>query len=161
MLGKSKDVKEPTAPTLSPVSAGAKTIIGEQISIEGNIKGTEDLIVEGSVKGKIELEKHKFTVGPKGQVEAEINAADITISGRLTGNIAARGKVEITKEADFNGEIRAKSISVEDGAYLKAVIELEREPEKKAAPFRGAAEQAAAALSKEPHTLAAEADKRK
>jgi cytoskeletal protein CcmA (bactofilin family) len=52
----------------------------------------------------------------------------VTVSGELTGNIEATGKVEITKEADFKGEIKAKSISVEDGAYLKAVIELEREP---------------------------------
>ena len=44
------------------------------------------------------------------------------------------GKVEITKEADFNGEIRARSISVEDGAMLKAVIELERESQIKAVP---------------------------
>jgi cytoskeletal protein CcmA (bactofilin family) len=154
MLGKSKDVKDSAVSALSPVSAGVKTIIGEQVSIEGNIKGKEALIIEGSVKGKIELEKHQLTVGSKGQVEADIYAADVTISGRLTGNVQVLGKVEITKGAEFNGEIRAKSISVEDGAYLKAVIELEREPQKKAAPASSPVELAASGLSKESRTLA-------
>lgn len=110
-----------------------KTIIGEHITIEGDIQGREDLIIQGSVKGSIALQGNHLTVGPKGQVEAEINADNVTISGRLTGNIKAKGKVEITKEADFTGEIKARQISVQDGAYLKAVIELEREPERKGA----------------------------
>lgn len=160
MLGKSKDPKEATTPTLSPVSVGEKTIIGEQISIEGSIQGKGDLVIEGSVKGKIELEKHHLTVGLKGKVEAEILATDVTISGQLMGNIHALGKVEITKGADFNGEIKAKSISVQDGAYLKAVIELEREPQKKAAFSGEHAKQAASELGKESFTLVGETEKR-
>jgi cytoskeletal protein CcmA (bactofilin family) len=88
-------------------------------------------VIDGSVKGKIELEQQHVTVGSKGRVEADIHAKDVTISGQLTGNITAQGKVAITKDANFNGEIKAKGISVEDGAYLKAIIELE--PKKKAA----------------------------
>ena len=86
------------------------------------------------MKGSIELEKHQVTVGSNGQVEAEIHADNVTISGHLIGNIHAQGKVEITKAADFTGEIKAKRISVEDGAYLKAVIELERDTKKQGMP---------------------------
>ena len=120
-------------PAATPIARPDKTVIGENISIEGDIRGREDLLIQGSVKGSVQLEKHHLTVGPKGQVEAEINADSVTISGQLIGNIKALGKVEITREADFTGEIKAKRISVEDGAYLKAVIELEREPEVKPA----------------------------
>ena len=112
-------------------SGGEKTIIGEQISIEGSICGKENLLIEGSMKGKIELEEHQVIVGSKGKVEAEIHAKDVTISGRMTGNIQALGKVEITRAAEFNGEVKAKRISVEDGAYIKAVIELDRDDKKK------------------------------
>ncbi len=112
------------------VSGEGKTIIGDRISIEGDIRGQENLIIEGTMKGKIALEKHQVTVGPKGRVEGEIHADNVTISGHLVGNIFASGKVKITKEADFSGEIKARSISVEDGAFLKAVIELEKEAKK-------------------------------
>jgi len=130
----------PVSAVASPSAKTEKTVIGENIAIEGDIRGKEDLLIQGSVKGSVQLEKHHLTVGARGQVEAEITADNVTISGRLMGNIKALGKVEITKEADFTGEIKAKRISVEDGAYLKAVIELEREPEKKpAAEFKPAA----------------------
>lgn len=146
MLKKRKNDKNDLPPTFTPVSvertpaperyAGPvsneeKTVIGQHISVEGVVRGRANLVIEGSMKGSIELDKHQVTVGSKGKVEAEINADNITISGQLVGNIKAQGKVEITKEADFTGEIKAKRISVEDGAYLKAVIELERESDKK------------------------------
>ena len=88
------------------------TVIGEKISIEGNIRGDEHIIIEGLMKGNVEMEKHDFTVGSKGRVEGEINAQNVKISGQMIGNIKTQGKVEITKEADFMGDIRAKSISV-------------------------------------------------
>jgi len=109
------------------------TIIGENISIEGNIRGAEHLVIEGSMKGNIQMEKHDFTVGLKGRIEGEINAQNVKVSGQMIGNIKTQGKVEITKEADFMGEIRAKSISVEDGAYFKGSIELDKEPHRKTA----------------------------
>jgi cytoskeletal protein CcmA (bactofilin family) len=113
--------------TPDPVSAETKTIIGEHITIEGVIRGNGNLVIEGSVKGNIELEKHQLSVGPKGKVDAEIHAGNIVVAGRVHGNIKALGRVKITKDADFSGEIKAKGISIEDGAYLKAVIELERD----------------------------------
>jgi cytoskeletal protein CcmA (bactofilin family) len=100
------------------------------------------------------MKAHHLTVGKKGRIEAEVHAANVTISGALVGNINATGKVEITKEADFNGEIKAKSISVEDGAYLKAVIELEREPMKKGALPAKPEEKAPVKPAKEPLILA-------
>ncbi len=109
------------------------TIIGENISIEGSIRGDEHLVIEGSMKGNIALEKHNFTVGSKGRVEGEIHAQNVKVSGQMIGNIKTQGKVEITKEADFMGDIRAKSISVEDGAYFKGSIELDQEPHRKTA----------------------------
>jgi cytoskeletal protein CcmA (bactofilin family) len=146
MLKKSKkpdDVKESAFETISeqnsftaapsPGNTAEKTVIGENISIEGNIRGDENLVIEGSMKGNIEIEKHNFMVGSKGRVEGEINAQSVRVSGQMIGNIRTKGKVEITKEADFMGDIKAKSISVEDGAYFKGSIELDREPHRKAA----------------------------
>ena len=86
------------------------------------------------MKGNVLMEGHDFTVGTKGRVEGEIKAQNVKISGQMIGNIQTKGKVEITKEADFMGDIRAKGISVEDGAYFKGSIELAQEPHRKAMP---------------------------
>ena len=114
------------SPSPDPTAPAQKTIIGEDISIKGSIHGKGNLVIQGSIEGNIDLDRHHLTIGPNGNVKAEVNAENVTISGRLTGNINAQGKVEITKTALFTGEIKAKRISVEDGAFLKAVIELER-----------------------------------
>jgi cytoskeletal protein CcmA (bactofilin family) len=108
-------------------STGAGTLIGEHIAIEGIIRADEDIVIEGTVKGSIEAKSHQLTVGIKGKVEADIKAEDVIISGRMVGNILAHGKVQVLKSADFNGQIKAKRIAVEDGAYIKATIELERD----------------------------------
>jgi cytoskeletal protein CcmA (bactofilin family) len=159
MLKKSKKVDTGIEPSIIQAPVEGKTIIGEQIVIDGAIRGKEDLLIEGFVKGRIEVETHHLTVGPKGQVEAEIHAANVTISGRLLGNINAAEKVKITKEADFNGEITAKSISVEDGAFLKAVIELKREPHKKPVSVVKPEEKSTSEPVKEPFTLAGKSSK--
>jgi cytoskeletal protein CcmA (bactofilin family) len=143
------------------VTTTDKTIIGEQISIEGTIRGRGDLVIEGSVKGSIEVEAHHLTVGPKGQVESEIRAADVTISGKLKGNIEAKGKVRLTREADFNGEIKARSISVEDGAHLKAAIELTQEPKKEPASISRLGEKTASETEKEKPAADKEISQRK
>ena len=125
--------KKPLTSDSRPETLAENTVIGENISIEGNIRGNEHLVIEGSMNGNIEMEKHNFTVGSKGRVEGEINAQNVKVSGQMIGNIKTQGKVEITKEADFMGDIRAKSISVEDGAYFKGSIELAQEPHRQTA----------------------------
>jgi cytoskeletal protein CcmA (bactofilin family) len=108
-----------------------ETTIGERITIEGSIRGEENLVIEGAMKGNIEMGKHNFSIGPRGRVDGEIHAQDVSINGQFKGTVEASGKVAVTKEADFNGEIKAKSFSVEDGAYFKGVVELDREPHQK------------------------------
>jgi cytoskeletal protein CcmA (bactofilin family) len=126
-----KPAPPPSRPTPSPAPSEEKTTIGEHISIEGQIRGREHLIIEGEMKGNVEMEKNNFTVGSSGRVDGEIRAQNVSISGQLKGAINATGKVEITKEADFFGDIKANSISVEDGAYFKGSIELKRDPHRK------------------------------
>ena len=112
-------------------SKSENTIIGEKISIEGNIRAEENLAIEGFMKGNVKIEKHSFGVGSKGRFEGEIRANNVLISGLLRGKVNATGKVEITKKADFYGAIKADSIAIEEGAFFKGEIELGREPHNK------------------------------
>jgi len=154
MLRKTKSVKNIN----SFVSIGEKTIIGEQVSFEGIIRGKKDLIINGPVKGSIKLENSHLTVAPRGQVEAEIYAQNVSIRGHLIGNIKAISNVEITREANFIGQIKAKRISIEDGASLKASIELEHEPQKETLPTYKIPEQEAYGSEKEAITLVNETE---
>ena len=122
---------KPASPVSSPATGTENTVIGKNISIEGSIRGGEHLVIDGSMQGNIEMEKHNFTVGSNGRVEGEIKAQNVKVNGQMIGNIKTQGKDEITREADFLGDIRAKGISIEDGAYFKGSIELAQEPHRK------------------------------
>ena len=115
----------------TPAYKDRNTILGNNISIEGSIRGEENIIVDGSMKGDIELEKHDFIVRSKGRFEGDIRAQNVNISGIVIGNVITKGIVELTKEADFIGDVKAKNFLMEEGAYFRGSIELNREPNRK------------------------------
>jgi cytoskeletal protein CcmA (bactofilin family) len=108
-----------------------KTSISNIIYIVGNIKAEEDLIINGKVKGNVEIKNHSFFLGPSGRLQGNIHGLNVRIRGQMKGEIKATGRVEITQEAKFSGKIKCKSISVEKGAYFDAYVDLGRKsPEK-------------------------------
>jgi cytoskeletal protein CcmA (bactofilin family) len=101
-----------------------KTSISNSTSIIGTIKAEEHLILNGTIKGNVELTNYNFFLGPSGRIEGEVQAQNVRIRGYMKGEVKAKGKVEITKEADFSGKIESKSLSVENGAYFNASVNL-------------------------------------
>lgn len=104
----------------------ANTVIGSSISIDGEISGTEPLVVQGNVKGRIQLTESVF-VENSAQVEADMECDSVEIGGVVTGNINAGGKVEIKAEGKMVGDIRAPRILIADGALFKGNIDMDVE----------------------------------
>ena len=63
--------------------------IGKTIVICGEVKGSEDLIVDGRVEGTVSLSDNRLTVGPNANVAADLSAKDVLIMGRVQGNVVA------------------------------------------------------------------------
>lgn len=103
-----------------------KTSISSTTSIVGDIKAEEHFIINGTVKGNIEIRDHNFFLGPKGRLEGKIQAQNVKIRGHMNGEIKAKGRVEITKEARFSGKIQGKSLAVESGAFIDAVVNMDQ-----------------------------------
>jgi cytoskeletal protein CcmA (bactofilin family) len=137
MFGRCKRSRKKLHPLEELGPAVGRTFIGEQVQMEGFIRCREDLVIDGSVEGTIELKEHRLTVGEKGRVAAEIRVQNATISGRVKGRLFSQGKIEITRSGHFVGQIEAGGIAVADGAYLKAAIRLIRDPAAHAIPANG------------------------
>jgi cytoskeletal protein CcmA (bactofilin family) len=103
-----------------------KTTINSSTIIEGNIKAKEHLIINGTIKGNVEINDFNLFLGPGGKLNGEVHAQNVRIRGHMQGDIKATGKVEITKEAHFSGNIVSQGISVEQGAYFDAFVDLGR-----------------------------------
>ena len=100
-------------------------VIGSSIVIDGEITGDEDLIIQGTVKGKITLKENLY-VESTGEVEADIETRNVEVSGSVVGNIHASEKVELKSDGRMTGDIKAPRILIADGATFKGNVDMDR-----------------------------------
>ena len=101
--------------------------IGKSVLVKGELSGSEDLYLDGEVEGSIELKDHSLVVGPHGRVRAHINARDVTVHGKVDGNVKGTERVELKKSAVLTGDIFTQRIIIEDGAFFKGAIDIQKE----------------------------------
>ena len=114
---------------MRPGDAMADSVTGwlsSSLHVKGDITGTEDLVIDGSVEGMVELDERKLTVGPTAKVTADINARDLVVYGFVKGNVHAKGRIEIKKDGSVIGNLTTAQIMIEDGADFKGSIEIDR-----------------------------------
>ncbi len=100
--------------------------IGKSVVVKGELSGSEDLYLDGEVEGSVELPGHSLTVGPHGRVRATTRARDVVVHGKVEGDIQA-DRVELKKTAIHTGKIVTQRILIEDGAFFKGTIDIQRE----------------------------------
>jgi cytoskeletal protein CcmA (bactofilin family) len=98
--------------------------IGRTLCIKGEISGSEALYIDGCIEGKITMPESRVTVGRNGKVDASIQAKEVVVMGKVTGNIECSDRVDIRSEGSVHGDISTSRISVEDGAALKGGIQV-------------------------------------
>jgi cytoskeletal protein CcmA (bactofilin family) len=98
--------------------------IGKSVQIRGEVKGSEDLVVDGLVEGTITLTESRLTIGPNAQVKANVAARDVVVLGTLHGDILATGRVELRSGAQLTGDIRASRLSIEENAVFAGKVDL-------------------------------------
>lgn len=117
--------KEPTPQPrgldTQPVSGG--TFIGSNLTIDGTVSGSEPVLIEGTVRGKINL-SGELRIGTKGRVEATVHAKNVTVEGKLTGDVSADDKVELVASATVDGNIKAPKIIVAEGARFRGSVDM-------------------------------------
>jgi cytoskeletal protein CcmA (bactofilin family) len=100
------------------------TVIGSGIIVDGEITGEEPLTILGTVKGKIVLDQ-PLSVEPGATVEANIEASSLVVSGKVTGNVTARERIELRPDARMVGDVKAPRIMIADGASFKGNVDMD------------------------------------
>lgn len=98
--------------------------LGASIAAQGEISGSEDLVLQGVFKGRITLTGASLTIDHKAEIEADIDAVGVVIHGQLTGNVRATGRVILAASARMHGNITAAQISIHDGARFRGAIQM-------------------------------------
>ncbi len=106
---------------------GSQTIIGKTVTVKGEILGSEQLVVEGTVEGRISIET-TVLIREGGLVKADVDANNINIAGGVVGNIVVKDKIEIVSGGYVLGDIRTPRLIVNDGASVKGTIDMDVKP---------------------------------
>jgi cytoskeletal protein CcmA (bactofilin family) len=116
----------PLDTTYPSTASGGTARLGGSLHVKGEITGNEDLHIDGSVEGLVQLEDRKLTVGASAKVTADIIAREVVVYGNVKGNLRARDRIEIKKDGSVVGDLTTARIMIEDGAYFKGSIEIDK-----------------------------------
>ena len=116
----------PAAPPVrrdTPQPAPGTTFIGTNITIEGTVSGSEPVVVEGSVRGNVRL-TGDLLIGVKARIEATVHARNVTVEGKVTGDVSADERLELVAGANVEGNLKAPRIVVAEGARLRGSVDM-------------------------------------
>ena len=102
----------------------AGTVIGEGLSIEGELTGDDEVVVHGTVRGTLAT-TDAISVGSGGVVEADLTASSVTVAGQVTGNVAARERVDIQAGGRLVGDVKSARFTIADGASFKGSVDMD------------------------------------
>jgi cytoskeletal protein CcmA (bactofilin family) len=101
--------------------------LGPGLTVRGDISGSEDLVLQGAFRGRLDLPGKTVHIDRGAEVAAEIEAGEIILSGALDGNIRASGRVVLNATAAMKGDISATQISIQDGARFKGTLQIKKD----------------------------------
>lgn len=126
--GDKKERKPEHSPEDEVLAAGSSpaepATIGSSIRINGQVSGDEDLVIQGHVEGTVDLAQHSVTVGPDGEVTADISGRVITVEGQVEGDLTGEEQVVLRSSARVEGDISAPRVVLEDGARFRGGVEM-------------------------------------
>ena len=106
--------------------ANNPAVIGRNMVIIGKVQSSEDLYVDGEVRGTLEVDNCRLTIGPNGKANAGAKAREVEVLGRIDGDVETSEKISIRRGGELIGDIKAAGIVIEDGGYFKGSIDIVR-----------------------------------
>jgi len=102
----------------------AGTVIGEGLSIEGDVTSDEEVVVQGNLRGKL-TSTDAVSIGPSSVVQADISGQSVSIAGQVVGDITAPERVDIQAGGRLVGDVKAARFTIADGASFKGAVDME------------------------------------
>lgn len=108
-----------------PIRKKNVSVIGPTLVFRGELSADEDLVIEGTIEGKIAHHKKHLTIGKQGRVQADLHASSVIVEGKVEGDIYSDGVVRLAKGSTVSGNIHCGRIQMEDGAFFNGRIRME------------------------------------
>lgn len=102
-----------------------RAVIGPSISIRGDVTGKEDLLIQGKVEGKVDLQQNNVTIGEHGKIQADLFGRSLIVEGTVNGNLYGEERVVVRTSGTVIGNITSPRVHLEDGATFKGNIDMD------------------------------------
>ncbi len=130
MFGSGND-KRPARPSATSTYEG---LIGQRMVIEGDLRFSGGLMVEGTVKGSIQADDDAeavLVISPAGRIEGQLHAPQVELSGTIDGDIVASERLILGATAKVNGNIYYKVLEMAAGAQVSGQMIFQEAPRKR------------------------------
>jgi cytoskeletal protein CcmA (bactofilin family) len=91
-----------------------------------DVTSRDDLRLDSVIDGAISLNCQRLTIGETAKATADVIAREVIVYGQLTGHLQAADRIEIRKHATVMGDLTTPRILIEEGAYFKGTVQIER-----------------------------------
>jgi cytoskeletal protein CcmA (bactofilin family) len=97
--------------------------VGKSVVFKGELISSEDMTIDGTLEGAIDIRNHNLVVGPNANLRADIVAKTISVKGTVTGTLTASERIEICESAIIEGDMTAPRFSIKDGATVQGHVQ--------------------------------------
>ena len=94
------------------------SILSHGVRIEGNLFSEGNVRIDGVVNGNITIGGN-LTIGDSSQLNGEVKAKNITMSGKVVGKVFAQEKLKLENKSSLKGDIISKFLIIEEGACFE------------------------------------------
>jgi len=102
----------------------ASTVIGQGITIEGEVSADEEVIIQGTIRGKLSG-RDAIVIEQSAVIEADVSATSVVLGGQVTGNVTATDRVELQSGSKLVGDVKAGRLTIADGASFKGNVDMD------------------------------------
>lgn len=105
--------------------ASVDTLIGRQTELQGDIRFSGGLHIDGTVKGKIMADSDKnatLSISESGRIEGDVRVPNLVLNGIIEGDVHATQRITLSAHARVNGDVYYKVIEMSSGAMVNGQL---------------------------------------
>ncbi len=101
-----------------PQDGSSKTsVIAKGTVIEGSFNANDNLRIDGTIIGSVNCQK-RLVIGATGFVKGKVEAAEISIEGKVEGEVTSQGMARLGGNSRFEGLLIARQMEINEGAVF-------------------------------------------
>ena len=122
MFDKKEENSNSTTDVFRPAKGSAKVVIGQGVSINGEIKKADEVQIDGDAD--VTMKTDNLVVGATGDCKGTIETHNADIWGNFDGDISASGTLTIQEQGKVSGKIEYQNLQIKLGGKISGDIKL-------------------------------------